>query len=509
MYGAGAETDTFQTALAENLQHYGYKLRTVHVSNYFPAVLGKTPFARERPEAMRDLQDMGDQLRQKTDRKDAAALLGIYLMASKRRGAGDQRIAWLLRSFKRPEEIALLRRIYGPRFILLSLHVPEVARRRNTERRWQRWAPQTSLRYEEEATGDIRRDEEDRTVEYGQAVRNTFAAADFIVDGSSQSQLQATVARFVRLMFAEPFEPPLRDEQAMFHAFAAGLRSTEMGRQVGAAIVDQDGDLLVVGTNDVPTGRGGLYWSPDEPDHRDFAEEPPLDSNTLWQRRIARELLVQMAATGWLKSGKMTKLDKDAIDVSEEQLDKFLSAVKPTRFRAITEFGRAVHAEMDALTTAARRGTSVAGATLVCTTFPCHNCTRHIIASGIRKVLYVLPYTKSLARELHGDALEIEPESASLIEGKVVLDQYTGVAPRVYTQFFLVGQGDRKDDRGRAMTLTARQAAVPRVLKSGGGFAFDGPTVPTARILELEAAELRQFEALIKRKRGLDLPNPV
>ena len=38
VYGAGAETDTFQTALAENLQHYGYRLRTVHLSNYFASV---------------------------------------------------------------------------------------------------------------------------------------------------------------------------------------------------------------------------------------------------------------------------------------------------------------------------------------------------------------------------------------------------------------------------------------------------------------------------------------
>ncbi len=123
-----------------------------------------------------------------------------------------------------------------------------------------------------------------------------------------------------------------------------------------------------------------------------------------------------MADAGWLKGAKITKLDDDAFDVSEDQLDNFLKAIKPTRFRAITEFGRAVHAEMDALTTAARQGISVAGATLVCTTFPCHNCTRHVIASGIRKVLYVLPYSKSLARELHGDALVIEPETAELIQ---------------------------------------------------------------------------------------------
>jgi len=508
VYGAGAETDTFQTALAENLQHYGYRLCTVHLSNYFASVLRKPSFTDQRPGAMRELQDMGDELRQKTGRNDAVALLGVYLMASKRHGAGKDRIAWLLRSFKRPEEIELLRRIYGARFILLSLHVPESARRRNAERRWQRWAPQTSLRYEEEATRDIRRDEEDRTIEYGQAERSTFAAADFFVDGRSPSQVQSSVARAVRLMFGEPFEPPMRDEQAMFHAFAAGLRSAEMGRQVGAAIVDQGGDLLVVGTNEVPSGRGGLYWSPDEPDHRDFAEEPPLDSNTIWQRRISRELLVQMAEAGWLKAAMVTKLADGAVDVNEDQLDRFLRDVKPTRFRNITEFGRSVHAEMDALTTATRHGTSVRGAILACTTFPCHNCTRHVIAAGIRKVLYMLPYPKSLARQLHGDALVIEPETNRLIDGKVVFDQYTGVAPRVYPQYFHFGQNDRKDNRGRAMKLPDRQAAMPRVLESGGSFAFGGPALPIDRIVQLESAELQQLSALVTEPSGLALPTP-
>ena len=47
------------------------------------------------------------------------------------------------------------------------------------------------------------------------------------------------------------------------------------------------------------------------------------------------------------------------------------------------------------------------GGTLYTTTFPCHNCTRHIVASGIAKVYYIEPYAKSLALELHNDAIEL------------------------------------------------------------------------------------------------------
>ncbi|TMQ08861.1 MAG: hypothetical protein E6J90_35770 [Deltaproteobacteria bacterium] len=35
----------------------------------------------------------------------------------------------------------------------------------------------------------------------------------------------------------------------------------------------------------------------------------------------------------------------------------------------------------------------------------CHNCAKHIVASGIRRVVYVEPYVKSQAVQLHGDAI--------------------------------------------------------------------------------------------------------
>lgn len=402
----------------------------------------------------------------------------------------------------------MLRQLYGPRFILFGLHVPEPIRRRNAANRMQRWANVTTRRFEAEATTDIRRDEQDRADTHGQRERDTFAQADFFVDGRSDSALHDTLPRAVRLVFGEPFEPPRRDEHAMYAAFAAGLRSAEMGRQVGAAIVDANGDVLATGTNEVPAGRGGLYWSPDEPDGRDFARQPPLDSNTVWQRRIARELLVTMARTRWLNLRRVDRLHSGGLDVSEERLDAFLRDVDGTRFRSITEFGRSVHAEMDAITTVARRGVAVRGATIACTTFPCHNCIRHLIASGIERVIYIHPYMKSLARELHDDALVIEPEESGQIDGKLVLEQYTGVAPRVYPQYFDFGQTNRKDAHGRAMSLTTLDDAVPRVLESGGTFAFGGPAFPTTRTVQLEQASIADFERLISTTKGIELPVP-
>lgn len=508
VYGAGTETEIFQRLLRENLRGYGYELRTVHLSNYFSHLLGAGEFQREVPNATRQLQDMGDTIRERSDRNDIAAQLAVFLIASKRAKSGSTsgRVAWLVRSLKREEEVATLRRLYGPRFILLALHVPESVRRHSLENRWARWANVTTKRFDTEAMADIHRDDLDRAVAYGQAVRGTFSLADFFVDGRSEASLTIVVPRIVRLIFGEPFVPPFREEQAMYHAFTAGLRSSEMGRQVGAAIVNQAGDLLSVGANDVPTGLGGLYWSPDQPDGRDFARQPPVDSNTLWQRRIARELLVKMAHAGWMNRQRVTKLPDDDVDISEKKLDQFLDDVDGSRFSSITEFGRSVHAEMDAITSAVRRGVPINHSTLACTTFPCHNCTRHIIASGFDRVLYIHPYAKSLARELHDDAIVVEPDQSGPVEGKVVFEQYVGVAPRVYSPYFDFGQANRKDERGRAMASPAPDQAIPRVLESGGSFAFGGPAIPASRSTELERELTEDFERLVSKARGLKLP---
>ena len=75
------------------------------------------------------------------------------------------------------------------------------------------------------------------------------------------------------------------------------------------------------------------------------------------------------------------------------------------------EYGRTIHAEMSAISDAARLGRALKGTILFCTTFPCHMCAKHIVAAGISEVIYLEPYPKSLAGELHGDSVEIEGQS--------------------------------------------------------------------------------------------------
>src|SRR5260370_6051361 len=164
----------------------------------------------------------------------------------------------------------------------------------------------------------------------------------------------------------------------MFLAYSASLRSGQLGRQVGCAIRSSGGDIIAVGCNDVPKAGGGLYW-PGAHDARDHILG--FDSNDIEQIRIVRDLLKKL-------------------EVSLEYREA-LARLKNSRLMDITEYGRAVHAEMDALLACARIGVSPVGGTLFSTTFPCHNCTRHLIAGGIRRVIYIEPYPKSLSSKLH------------------------------------------------------------------------------------------------------------
>lgn len=51
-----------------------------------------------------------------------------------------------------------------------------------------------------------------------------------------------------------------------------------------------------------------------------------------------------------------------------------------------------VHAEQNAISDAARRGISVQGATVYCTHFPCINCAKVLVSSGIKSIKYHLDY---------------------------------------------------------------------------------------------------------------------
>lgn len=109
-------------------------------------------------------------------------------------------------------------------------------------------------------------------------------------------------------------------------------------------------------------------------------------------------------------------------------------------------------------------GVNPRGGVLYCTTFPCHNCAKHIIAAGIERVFYVEPYPKSLAAELHGDAIAVDQKIAN----RVCFLAFTGIAARRYFDLFSlqVSSGRpvrRKDGSGVQKAPWDRNTTIPRV----------------------------------------------
>ena len=137
------------------------------------------------------------------------------------------------------------------------------------------------------------------------------------------------------------------------------------------------------------------------------------------------------------------------------QGEKLREAVRESDIRSLIEFSRSIHAEMEAILSVAREGKhSLVGATLYTNTYPCHNCARHIVASGIRTVVYIEPYLKSLAIELHSDVISELPDARNM----VVFRQFHGVAPSNYLKLFRP-KGARKA-YGK-LVRTAPESALP------------------------------------------------
>ena len=168
----------------------------------------------------------------------------------------------------------------------------------------------------------------------------------------------------------------------MFMAFAAAARSSDLSRQVGAVIAKDD-DILSTGANECPRSGGGTYWPSftDEDIVEDFigGRDYTLgyDTNDKNKNEIISETVLQLK-----KAWKEYSCD----DISEDGWKYLKDSLDKSPIKDITEYGRVVHAEMTALLTCVRNGISCCNATLYVTTFPCHNCAKHIIASGIKEL---------------------------------------------------------------------------------------------------------------------------
>jgi deoxycytidylate deaminase len=469
----GTDTGGVVGILETALKKYQYKPTTIRISNFLDELdLGIPVSDQSEYLRIKTHMDAGNEACRRSGRNDFLALAASAAI-SKRRPVDEQTKktepllyhAHILISLKRREEVLALRRIYGAGFLLISVFATDEERKAHLARQVGMTAKQ--------AIELIERDRNEADP-HGQATRDTFHLADIFVR-LAKEDYKEQLPRFVDSLLGYPFHTPTEAEQGMFFAFNAGLRSADLSRQVGAALFSVNGEVLAVGCNDVPKAGGGLYW-PGPGDQRDHIRGE--DANQIRRDKIVAEII-----------GKL----RPEIPKSD-QIEKGLELLKGTSLMDLTEFGRPVHAEMDAILSAERGGISARGGTLYSTTFPCHNCTRHIIAAGIKRVVYIEPYPKSKAEELHFDAIRIEEhahETAPDKEStKVSFESFVGVGPRRYEDLFATTLNSgkkllRKQKDGRKVGW-ATEAARPRV-----------PMLPNS-YLERELVASDEIEAMMQ-----------
>ncbi|MBB1342799.1 cytidine deaminase [Pseudoalteromonas sp. SG43-6] len=409
----GVNLEDVQNRFTSYFNQFRYKVNFIHLSQVAKSFDGAIIGPYKEDSRLDAAMNIGNKLRETNSRGDLFALLAINEVNRKREGESPgplERYAHIIRSLKHPDEVETLRQVYGSGFILIGISSSIESRRKFLGD--EKGVP------ENEIERLIERDDKESSPNgLGQSTRDVFQMADAFITSDDSESLSKQIGRTLDLLFSKPVVPPTSDEYAMFMAYAASLRSADLSRQVGAVLTNEQSDILATGANDVPKFGGGLYWPTGEDDKRDYALGK--DSNEEQKNKIILNIMRKFNQTGaddtlLLKEGK--------------------KLLKGTGLLDITEYGRAVHAEMEALMSSARNGISTRGATLYTTTYPCHNCAKHIVAAGVNRVLYIEPYPKSFATILHEDSINSDAIAGQI--GKVSFEPFVGIGPRRFVDLF-------------------------------------------------------------------------
>ena len=462
----GTDLNMVSNSLQDSLKQVRYDSEVHRLSSLMRDLSGK-PWNQltdgPRDKTIDAHMSAGNELRRLLGRNDAMAMLGMLAIQELRKAKTQDRsqpissLAHILYSLKRPEEVRTLRRIHGPAFVTLAAYSPRTKRVDDLASKIaSSYHNNQSKDFTTQAEQLVKRDESEIGEVFGQNVEDTFPFADIIIDISDPTVMKRSIQRAVELLFGNVFNTPSADEQGMYFARSASLRSASLARQVGAAICRQDGSLVALGMNEVPKAHGGAYWDLDVGDSRDF--KLGFDTSDKMRANVFAEILQRLQKAGWL-SEERSKSDISGL-VDEALRVGDVPVMKGAQLFGTIDYVRAVHAEMAAITDATRHGVSTKQCILYTTTFPCHDCAKHIIAAGIERVVYIEPYRKSLVQDLYKDSIVVDPIGET--QGKVRFEPFVGVAPRRYSDLFGLSTTKRKSSDGSAIQWRSSDA-VPRL----------------------------------------------
>lgn len=251
------------------------------------------------------LMGAGDHLRETTNRGDAVMMCAVNKIQKVRQtltgniSKPSERTAYLIDSIKHPKEMALLKATYGKLFFCFSVSDT----RENRVSALARRLAKSDMDYDADshrgvAETLIERDLKSDGKDFRQNVHDAFPLSDAFVAATASTPIKENVQRILETWFGHPFHTPTKDEYGMFLAKAASSRSADLSRQVGAAILTDNGEVLAVGCNEVPHANGRYVWEGDENDMRDF--QIGYDSTAKMKSQIISEILKRFSDNKWL-----------------------------------------------------------------------------------------------------------------------------------------------------------------------------------------------------------------
>ncbi|WP_457062976.1 deaminase [Mycobacteroides abscessus] len=432
----GVDRDRFVSVLTQQLAAFGYTVQRVHLSELFSGIYMsgvENLSGLSEADRVSALIDAGDNLCAASGTAAAVALCGVLDIHERRKSVDPEvdRVAYIVDSIKRVEEVYQLRNIYGDRYIQFGLQSSEENRRKFLTAKEK---AVTFAKSEGEIASRVNllmeRDLRESN-SFGQNTMRAFPLSDVFVDMDDDISLQ--VRRFADLLFGSPeYQVPTAEEYGMQLAYISSTRSPELGLKVGAAILCADQRVIAMGVNV-------------HPENKD--KSPAFDENASDIGKLVLNT-VQLLAAEHLNEGAREALAANADKFTRELLG---GALKSGQIRDLTEFQPTVHAEMSALLDAMRTQSSLVGATVYVTAFPCHGCAKHLVELNL-PVVYLEPYPKSRAATMYGQTVSEHFRA------------FTGVAPTRYPSFFAVS-GDRKlpDGTRKLWTDAERRRAEPKV----------------------------------------------
>ncbi len=462
----GAGMNSVRTCLEKELIDLGYEIEHIHLSSlikkYFfpeePELKGYKRYIRYQELGNIVREAHGPQILAEAAISEIAEIQKKAKIAEGKQNDKDwkfqKKVAYIIDQVKNPSEVELLRMVYQHNFYYIGVIRSETERKRNLR-------DESILKHE---VDDLIHKDRKSNGDNGQQTEKAILDADFYVRNtqSHYASLSEKINRFISLIHGVNGLTPSLNEKGMFYAYTSSLQSACLSRQVGAAILDKDGNIIATGRNDVPKFKGGLYSYEDrDKDYRCIHKGAKCYNDTYKKKIkesitdiISKNLSIEHNKTkryfseDTINELQKTNADVSGIDVDLELSEQLVNQISDSIYKdsglgSLIEFSRSIHAEMDAITSLARiSGANTKGKILFTTTYPCHNCARHIVASGIESVIYIEPYEKSLALELHDDAIVDNVDDAT---SKLAFTTFEGVAPRRYQKFFF-STADRKKD---------------------------------------------------------------